>query len=107
MLRDKVTLRKKREGLIHYIGKVKDCKGIWFGIEITNTHIGKHNGTKDGIQYFKCKSHKGIFVQSKDILRKKIDSISKSKSNTKSMTLNKKKKPISSIKNKSKSDKRT
>lgn len=70
MLRDKVTLKKKREGVIMYIGRVKDKAGIWFGVEITNTQIGKHNGTFDGIEYFKCKSHKGIFVQSKDIKSK-------------------------------------
>ena len=71
MLKDSVILKKKREGIIHYIGKVKGKKGIWFGIEITNNKLGKHNGTSDdGIQYFKCRSHKGIFVLLKDILRK-------------------------------------
>eukprot|EP01084_Bolivina_argentea_P000479 897_1 len=73
MIDDRLVLRKKREGILHYIGKVADKKGIWFGIELTSSkQFGKHNGTMDGIQYFKCKSHKGIFVQAKDILRKTV-----------------------------------
>ena len=73
MLKDKVALKKKREGIIKYIGRVKDLKGIWFGIEITNAQLGKHNGTKDKIEYFKAKSHKGVFVQSKDIKKKLME----------------------------------
>eukprot|EP01083_Nonionella_stella_P285048 970316_1 len=73
MIDDRLVLRKKREGILHYIGKVADKKGIWFGIELTNSkQFGKHNGTMDGIQYYKCKSHKGKFVQAKDILRKTV-----------------------------------
>lgn len=71
MLHDRVQLRKKREGTIKYIGRVKDKRGLWFGLELTSSHIGKHNGTLDNVEYYKCRSHKGLFVQSKDILRKK------------------------------------
>lgn len=82
MLKDKVGLKKKREGVIKYIGRVKDLKGIWFGVEITNSQLGKHNGTKDGIEYFKAKSHKGIFVQSKDIKKKIMENATNSKKKT-------------------------
>ena len=78
-LNDKVALKKKREGVIKYIGRVKDKKSYWFGIEITNTQLGKHNGTLDGVEYFKAKSHKGVFVQSKDIKKKLLDTSTNSR----------------------------
>ena len=43
LLRDHVVLKKKREGIIQYMGKVKDKKGILFGIEITNSESGKND----------------------------------------------------------------
>ena len=69
---DQVVLKKKREGVIQYIGRVQGKKGVWFGVEITNNQIGKHSGVLDNIEYFRCrKPHKGLFVQSKSIIRVK------------------------------------
>merc|ERR1719334_486179 len=90
MLHDRIMLRKKREGTIKYIGRVKDKRGLWFGLELTSSHIGKHNGTLDDVEYYKCRSHKGLFIQSKDILRKKsVTTNPKSTSSSSSRTVSK------------------
>ena len=89
MLHDKVKMRNKREGVIKYIGKVKDQKGIFFGIELTNSTIGRHNGTQDNVEYYKCRPHKGIFVETKQIIRKITGTTRKKKVASTSSTLSK------------------
>jgi len=37
-----------------FIGEVPPTKGEWLGVEWDNPSRGKHNGCKDGVQYFKC-----------------------------------------------------
>eukprot|EP01083_Nonionella_stella_P236907 831592_1 len=83
-LHDKVVLTNEREGIIHYIGKVKDKTGIWFGIAIINKKKGKHSGTVDDITYFTCKACRGIFVKSKQILHNKREIRSKTKAKSRS-----------------------
>ncbi|KAF5357752.1 hypothetical protein D9756_001444 [Leucocoprinus leucothites] len=41
-------------GTIKFIGPVKGTSGIWLGIEWDNPKRGKHDGAKDGQQYFTC-----------------------------------------------------
>ena len=69
-LEDKVILKNKSEGIIKYIGDVKDNPGVWIGIELTSHHQGRHDGTRDDITYFECESGKGLLIQSHDISRK-------------------------------------
>lgn len=56
-----VSVRDKN-GIIRFIGPTKFAKGTWIGIEL-DVPAGKNNGTKDGVEYFKCKGENyGIFV---------------------------------------------
>ena len=41
-------------GTIKYAGPVNNTTGIWLGIEWDDPTRGKHNGSKDGKQYFTC-----------------------------------------------------
>ncbi|MBN3320301.1 TBCE protein, partial [Atractosteus spatula] len=51
-------------GTVHYVGKVPPTAGIWLGVEWDNPERGKHDGTHEGVQYFKC-SHPtgGSFIR--------------------------------------------
>ncbi|XP_006638630.3 tubulin-specific chaperone E [Lepisosteus oculatus] len=51
-------------GTVRYVGKVPPTAGIWLGVEWDNPERGKHDGTHEGVQYFKC-SHPtgGSFVR--------------------------------------------
>ena len=39
---------------IRFIGEVKGTTGTWLGVEWDDPSRGKHNGSKDGIEYFRC-----------------------------------------------------
>jgi dynactin complex subunit len=41
-------------GTIKYIGPVDNTRGLWLGVEWDNPDRGKHDGSKDGKQYFTC-----------------------------------------------------
>ena len=41
-------------GSIRYVGQVLNSQGLWLGVEWDDHTRGKHNGIKDGIQYFQC-----------------------------------------------------
>ncbi|KAJ2246261.1 hypothetical protein GGI13_005509 [Coemansia sp. RSA 455] len=43
-------------GIVRYVGPVDGSSGTWLGVEWAGTKRGKHNGSKDGKQYFRCKS---------------------------------------------------
>ena len=56
-----ISVRDKN-GIIRFIGPTKFAKGTWIGIELDDP-TGKNNGSKDGVEYFKCKGENyGIFV---------------------------------------------
>ena len=60
---DKVYVSKYEcNGIVRYIGKVSNKKGIWHGIELEKPN-GKNNGTIDGKSYFKCQHKFGVFVR--------------------------------------------
>lgn len=42
-------------GTVRYAGKVDNTTGLWLGIEWDDPTRGKHNGSKDGKQYFHCR----------------------------------------------------
>ena len=71
-LADRVVLKNKSEGVIKYIGDVKDNQGVWIGIELTSDHQGRHNGTRDDVTYFVCPSDKGLLIQTQDISSKLV-----------------------------------
>ncbi|XP_044275976.1 tubulin-specific chaperone E isoform X1 [Varanus komodoensis] len=51
-------------GTVLYVGSVPPTTGIWLGVEWDNPQRGKHNGSHEGIQYFKCRhSTGGSFIR--------------------------------------------
>ncbi|XP_030303881.1 tubulin-specific chaperone E [Calypte anna] len=46
-------------GTVRYVGSVSPTAGIWLGVEWDNPQRGKHDGTYEGTQYFKCRYPKG------------------------------------------------
>ncbi|XP_067130971.1 tubulin-specific chaperone E [Centruroides vittatus] len=46
-------------GTVLYVGKVGSFHGIWLGIEWDNPERGKHDGSYNGVNYFKTRSLKG------------------------------------------------
>ncbi|XP_076619863.1 glyoxalase 1 isoform X1 [Colletes latitarsis] len=45
----------EHRGTLKYVGPVSDTKGQWFGIDWDDPARGKHNGTYEGIEYFKAR----------------------------------------------------
>ena len=41
-------------GTIKFSGSVQGTSGTWLGVEWDDPQRGKHDGAKDGIQYFTC-----------------------------------------------------
>ncbi|XP_050305174.1 restin homolog [Anthonomus grandis grandis] len=52
----------EKEGILRYVGEVNFAKGIWCGVELTNS-FGKNNGTVNGVQYFTCDENRGLITQ--------------------------------------------
>ncbi|KAM4680115.1 tubulin-specific chaperone E-like isoform 1-T7 [Amazona ochrocephala] len=48
---------------VRYVGSVPPTAGIWLGVEWDDPQRGKHDGTYEGTQYFKC-SHKNSGLRS-------------------------------------------
>ncbi|XP_064915794.1 tubulin-specific chaperone E isoform X1 [Columba livia] len=44
---------------VRYVGSVPPTAGIWLGVEWDDPQRGKHDGTYEGTQYFKCRHPKG------------------------------------------------
>ncbi|XP_035755555.1 tubulin-specific chaperone E isoform X3 [Egretta garzetta] len=44
---------------VRYVGSVPSTAGIWLGVEWDDPQRGKHNGTYEGTQYFKCRHPRG------------------------------------------------
>lgn len=42
-------------GTVRFAGPVNNTKGVWLGVEWDDPDRGKHNGVKDGKQYFECR----------------------------------------------------
>lgn len=41
---------------VRFVGSIQGKAGEWLGVEWDDLSKGKHDGSLDGIQYFKCKS---------------------------------------------------
>lgn len=51
-------------GTIRYVGPVDNTHGLWLGVEWDSPDRGKHDGSKDGKQYFACGSKTaGSFIR--------------------------------------------
>ncbi|KAI3650983.1 hypothetical protein MP228_004464 [Amoeboaphelidium protococcarum] len=53
-------------GTVKYYGKLHSRQGeeLWFGVEWDDSSRGKHSGSLDGVQYFKCKQNgAGSFIK--------------------------------------------
>jgi hypothetical protein len=46
---------KKQTCTVRYVGQVADKQGQWLGVEWDDASRGKHNGTHQGVSYFKCR----------------------------------------------------
>uniref|UniRef100_A0A803YJW9 Tubulin-specific chaperone E n=1 Tax=Meleagris gallopavo TaxID=9103 RepID=A0A803YJW9_MELGA len=46
-------------GTVRYVGSVPPHAGIWLGVEWDDPQRGKHDGTYEGTQYFKCRHPRG------------------------------------------------
>ncbi|RMC12757.1 hypothetical protein DUI87_10282 [Hirundo rustica rustica] len=46
-------------GTVRYVGSVSRTAGIWLGVEWDDPQRGKHDGSYEGTQYFKCRHPKG------------------------------------------------
>ncbi|XP_010129905.1 PREDICTED: tubulin-specific chaperone E, partial [Buceros rhinoceros silvestris] len=44
---------------VRYVGSVPPTAGIWLGVEWDDPQRGKHDGTYEGRQYFKCRHPRG------------------------------------------------
>ncbi|CAI4224848.1 unnamed protein product [Auanema sp. JU1783] len=49
-------------GILRYVGTIHGKDGLFCGIELDSTIGGKHNGTYQGVAYFKCPPERGIFA---------------------------------------------
>eukprot|EP01083_Nonionella_stella_P013431 37812_1 len=85
---DTVLLSKNRLGIVRYYGKTQFASGYWFGIELIDTSLTRHNGMILNKQYFKCPPNKGLFARHERI--KKV--MKRSKKRTYSLKLNLQKK---------------
>eukprot|EP01084_Bolivina_argentea_P138411 243672_1 len=85
---DTVLLSKNRLGIVRYYGKTQFAPGYWFGIELIDTSLTRHNGMILNKQYFKCPPNKGLFARHERI--KKV--MKRSKKRTYSLKLNLQKK---------------
>ncbi|KAI9497611.1 hypothetical protein BDB00DRAFT_803362 [Zychaea mexicana] len=50
-------------GTLRFLGDTKFKPGVWAGIELDVEGAGKNDGSVQGIRYFKCPEHTGLFVQ--------------------------------------------
>ncbi|CAA7271583.1 unnamed protein product [Cyclocybe aegerita] len=51
-------------GTVRFVGPVDGTAGIWLGVEWDDPARGKHSGSKDGKQYFTCRSPSaGSFIR--------------------------------------------
>ncbi|KOB69780.1 putative tubulin folding cofactor E [Operophtera brumata] len=51
-------------GTVKFIGEISGYKGIWYGVEWDDAARGKHDGSVDGVQYFKTsRPGAGSFVR--------------------------------------------
>lgn len=55
----------ERRGIARYVGLTQFAKGIWVGVELSESEgpSGNNDGTVKGVAYFRCPPARGIFVR--------------------------------------------
>eukprot|EP01083_Nonionella_stella_P217637 781237_1 len=66
---DAILLTNNRRGIVRYHGKTRFGSGYWFGIELTDCTITRHNGMVLNKRYFLCPSNKGLFIRRDCIIK--------------------------------------
>ena len=66
---DYVLLTNNRYGLVQYHGKTRFSIGYWYGIELIDATITRHNGMVLNKRYFTCPANKGLFVRRECIIK--------------------------------------
>ncbi|XP_018567471.1 uncharacterized protein LOC108908047 isoform X2 [Anoplophora glabripennis] len=51
----------EKEGILKFVGNVHFSKGVWCGIELTNS-TGKNDGIVNGVRYFACADRCGLMA---------------------------------------------
>ncbi|XP_062925963.1 kinesin-like protein KIF13A isoform X2 [Mobula hypostoma] len=62
ILGGRTSVGNDKNGTIRYVGTVDFSTGIWVGVEL-DTPAGKHQGTIQGKEYFRCNPNCGVFVR--------------------------------------------
>lgn len=70
-------------GVVKFVGETRFQPGEWIGVALDRPN-GKHNGSVQGVSYFKCKQKHGVFVKIDKIM--KAPDLSASKSTTATAT---------------------
>jgi kinesin family protein 13 len=55
-------------GVVKFAGETQFQPGLWIGVALDRPS-GKHNGTVQGVKYFKCKEKHGVFVRMDKLVR--------------------------------------
>eukprot|EP00485_Elphidium_margaritaceum_P021632 CAMPEP_0202712254 /NCGR_PEP_ID=MMETSP1385-20130828/36150_1 /ASSEMBLY_ACC=CAM_ASM_000861 /TAXON_ID=933848 /ORGANISM="Elphidium margaritaceum" /LENGTH=109 /DNA_ID=CAMNT_0049372225 /DNA_START=143 /DNA_END=472 /DNA_ORIENTATION=- len=64
-------LEDGRVGTLKFMGNVEFAKGQWIGLELSDKHKGKHNGTVEGTKYFSVlKNGQGVMVKAAKIKKR-------------------------------------
>ena len=58
---DSVLISGQQCGKIRFLGETHFQTGVWAGVDLVNP-VGLHNGTVDGLEYFSCRPHHGVFA---------------------------------------------
>lgn len=61
MYADSVATMEKR-GVVAFVGQTSFKPGFWVGINLDEP-VGKHSGTVDEVEYFKCPNKHGVMVR--------------------------------------------
>eukprot|EP00906_Rhabdomonas_costata_P009052 RCo012828 len=49
-------------GTVRFVGPTRFAPGVWVGIELDRAEMGRHAGSRDGVEYFECHAKRGLFV---------------------------------------------
>ncbi|KAI9262250.1 hypothetical protein BDA99DRAFT_464085 [Phascolomyces articulosus] len=60
-------------GTLRFMGPTDFKPGIWAGIELDDSGMGKNDGCVQGIRYFTCPPQKGLFISDSKIVALNVD----------------------------------
>ncbi|KAL4623331.1 hypothetical protein GN956_G19438 [Arapaima gigas] len=63
---DRVLVCCLKRGVLKFKGKTSFACGYWAGVAL-DSPTGNHNGTFQGIQYFKCDNNYGVLVRAEEV----------------------------------------